>query len=269
MPRACGPALWCQPNAQTLTAVMICSLSRLKHGKTMKAFCFDVFGTVVDWRKGIACEAADFFSGHDLAGIDPYEFADSWRSLYQPAMEACRSGKRPFTRLDILHRENLETALCSHGVDIARLDTDALERLNSAWHRLDPWPDVVDGLTRLKQNYIIAPASNGNIALILNMAKRAHIPWDAILGAEVTQTYKPSPPAYTRMADILGLPPEEVCMVAAHNNDLHAARQCGLSTAFVARTTEHGENQATDLEPSENWDIVARDFNDLAVQVKA
>ncbi len=233
----------------------------------MKAFCFDVFGTVVDWRKGIAREAAEFFSRYGLSGIDPYEFADSWRSLYQPAMEACRSGKRPFTRLDILHRENLDIALRNHGIDVAGLNIDALERLNSAWHRLDPWPDVVDGLTRLKQNYIIAPASNGNIALMTNMAKRAHIPWDAILGAEVTQAYKPSPPAYTRMVDILGLQPEQVCMVAAHNSDLHAARQCGLSTAFVARTTEHGANQATDLEPSENWDIVARDFNDLADQV--
>src|SRR3546814_1954361 len=119
---------------------------------------------------------------------------------------------------------------------------------------------VITGLTRLKRNHIIAPASNGNIALMVNMAKRAHIPWDAILGAEVTQAYKPSPPAYTRMVEILGLEPQEVCMVAAHNNDLHAARQCGLSTAFVARKTEHGANQTTDLEPSEDWDIIASDF---------
>lgn len=230
----------------------------------MKAFCFDVFGTVVDWRTGVAREAGDFFSEYDLTGINPYEFADSWRNLYQPAMEACRNGKRPFTRLDILHRENLEIVLGNYGVDTAGLNPDTLERLNSAWHRLDPWPDVVGGLTRLKQHSIIAPASNGNIALMVNMAKRAHIPWDAILGAEVTQAYKPSPPAYTRMVEILGLSPKEVCMVAAHNSDLHAARQCGLSTAFVPRKTEHGANQTTDLEPSENWDIVARDFNHLA-----
>lgn len=230
----------------------------------MKAFCFDVFGTVVDWRTGIAREAADFFSEYDLTGIDPYEFADSWRNLYQPAMEACRSGKRPFTRLDILHRENLGIVLGNYGVNTAGLSPDALERLNSAWHRLEPWPDVVGGLTRLKQHSIIAPASNGNIALMVNMAKRAHIPWDAILGAEVTQAYKPSQPAYTRMVEILGLSPKEVCMVAAHNNDLHAARLCGLSTAFVPRKMEHGANQTTDLEPSESWDIVARDFNHLA-----
>src|SRR5690606_12670669 len=120
------------------------------------------------------------------AGIDPYELAAAWRTLYQPAMEACRSGKRPFTRLDILHRENLVVALGNYGVDVAQLDNNALDQLNTAWHRLDPWPDVVSGLTRLKQHYIVAPASNGNIALMVNMAKRAHIPWDAILGAEVT-----------------------------------------------------------------------------------
>lgn len=230
----------------------------------MKAFCFDVFGTVVDWRTGIAREASEFFSRCGLAGIDPFDFADSWRALYQPAMEACRSGKRPFTRLDVLHRENLEAVLSKHDVDPAKLDAQALAQLNSAWHRLDPWPDVVAGLTQLKRNHIIAPASNGNIALMVNMAKRAGIPWDAILGAEVTQAYKPSPPAYTRMVEILGLLPQEVCMVAAHNSDLHAARQCGLATAFVARRSEHGANQSTDLEPSENWDIVASDFNDLA-----
>lgn len=230
----------------------------------MRAFCFDVFGTVVDWRSGIAREAAGFFSRYGLAGIDPYEFAAAWRTLYQPAMEACRSGKRPFTRLDILHRENLVVALGNYGVDVAQLDTNALDQLNSAWHRLDPWPDVVSGLTRLKQHYIIAPASNGNIALMVNMAKRAHIPWDAILGAEVTQAYKPSPPAYTRMVEILGLPSKDVCMVAAHNSDLHAARECGLSTAFVARPKEHGPQQASDLEPTEDWDIVARDFDHLA-----
>ncbi|NYT86173.1 haloacid dehalogenase type II [Pollutimonas harenae] len=233
----------------------------------MKAFCFDVFGTVVDWRTGVAREASEFFSRHQLAGIDPYDFADAWRNLYQPAMEACRSGKRPFTRLDILHRENLEIVLRKYDVNPDKLDDDALAQLNSAWHRLDPWPDVVTGLTQLKRNHIIAPASNGNIALMVNMAKRAGIPWDAILGAEVTQAYKPSPPAYTRMVEILGFEPQEVCMVAAHNNDLHAARQCGLATAFVARKSEHGVHQTTDLEPSEDWDFVVRDFNELADRV--
>ncbi len=232
----------------------------------MKAFCFDVFGTVVDWRSGIAREAAPFLAKHGLGHCDPYEFADAWRKLYQPAMAACRSGARPFTRLDILHRENLEATLANYKIDINALDPGELDALNSAWHRLDPWPDAVGGLTRLKRNYIIAPASNGNIALMTNIAKRAGIPWDLILGAEVTQAYKPSPQAYTRMTEILGLAPAEVCMVAAHNSDLHAARLCGLSTAFVARPTEHGPTQATDLQASEDWDIIAADFNDLADQ---
>jgi len=230
----------------------------------MKAFCFDVFGTVVDWRSGIAREAAAFFSRHGLSGVDPHEFADAWRNLYQPSMQACRSGKRPFTRLDTLHRENLEQVLQAYDIDPAKLGDGELAQLNKAWHRLDPWPDVVSGLGRLKRRHIIAPASNGNIALMVDMAKRAGLPWDAILGAEVTQAYKPSPPAYTRMVETLGLPAHQVCMVAAHNNDLHAARLCGLATAFVARKAEHGANQTTDLEPSEKWDIVARDFNDLA-----
>ncbi len=230
----------------------------------MKAFCFDVFGTVVDWRTGIARAAEGFFSRHGLAEYDPHGFADAWRRLYQPAMQACRSGERPYTRLDVLHRENLETALAGYGIDIGALQPGELATLNSAWHWLDPWPDVVGGLTRLKRQYIIAPASNGNIALMVDMAKRAQLPWDAILGAEVTQAYKPSPQAYTRMADILAIAPAEICMVAAHNNDLRAARQCGLSTAFVARPTEHGSGQTTDLEASEDWDIVASDFNDLA-----
>lgn len=234
--------------------------------KNIKAFCFDVFGTVVDWRTGIAFETEKFFDRHGLPHLDPYEFADAWRNLYQPAMEACRSGKRPFTRLDTLHRENLEAALAHYKVDLAAIDPAELAQLNSAWHRLDSWPDVNSGLTRLKQRYIIAPASNGNIALITNMAKRAHIPWDLVLGAEVTQAYKPAPEAYLRMVDILGVEPAAVCMVAAHNSDLHAARQCGLSTAFVPRKTEHGSVQTTDLEPSAAWDIIALDFNDLADQ---
>lgn len=230
----------------------------------IKAFCFDVFGTVVDWRCGVAREAARFFSRHGLEHIDAHQFADTWRSLYQPAMQACRNGERPYTRLDVLHRENLENTLRSFDVDITAIAEAELGALNLAWHRLDPWPDVAAGLARLKTKYIIAPASNGNIAIMIDLARRGGLPWDAILGAEVTQAYKPAPQAYTRMAEILGLAPGEVCMTAAHNNDLHAARQCGLATAFVARPTEHGPAQSTDLEPSESWDIVARDFNELA-----
>lgn len=230
----------------------------------VKALVFDVFGTVVDWREGIARDAAPFLARHGATGIDPRAFADAWRRRYQPAMEECRSGRRPFTRLDVLHRENLELVLRDHGLDTTRIGEAELAEMNHAWHRLDPWPEAVAGLTRLRRKYVLAPLSNGNIALLLNMARRAAIPWDAILGAEVAQAYKPEPAAYLRTAEVLGIRPDELCLVAAHNGDLKAARGCGLKTAFVTRPTEHGPGQTTDIEPSEAWDVVARDFQDLA-----
>lgn len=230
----------------------------------VRALVFDVFGTVVDWRGGIAREAAVFLARHgrDLSGAAA--FADAWRKRYQPAMEEVRSGRRPFVRLDTLHRENLEAALAEFGIDAAAVPADKLDELNLAWHRLDPWPDVVAGLTRLKSRYIIAPLSNGNLALMLDMAKRAGLPWDAILGAEFVQAYKPMPEAYLRTADMLAMRPREICMIAAHNSDLAAARACGLRTGFVPRPAEHGPGQATDLRPEQDWDVVAADFEDLA-----
>jgi 2-haloacid dehalogenase len=229
-----------------------------------RALLFDVFGTVVDWRRGVAREAAPFLSHHAAGAVDPLAFADAWRAAYQPSMEEVRSGRRPFVRLDVLHRENLESALMEFGIDYARIPHSELDELNLAWHRLDPWPDVVDGLTRLKGGFIIAPLSNGNISLLLDIAKRAGLLWDAILGAEVVQAYKPMPEAYLRTAEVLALRPEQVCLVAAHNSDLAAARNCGLRTAFVARPTEHGSAQTTDLGPEQDWDFVATDFVALA-----
>lgn len=233
----------------------------------VKAIVFDVFGTVVDWREGVARDAAPFLARHGRGDIDPRGFADAWRQRYQPAMEECRTGRRPFTRLDVLHRENLDLVLRDHGLDPARIGEAELAELNLAWHRLDPWPEAVAGLTRLKRKYIIAPLSNGNIALMLDMAKRAGLPWDAILGAEVAQAYKPQPEAYLRTAEVLGIRPEELCLGAAHNGDLAAARRCGLKTAFVPRPAEHGPGQTTDLEPAQAWDVVARDFQDLAAKL--
>jgi len=227
----------------------------------VKALVFDTFGTVVDWRSGIARDARTFLAKHKRDDIDPLAFADDWRRRYQPAMEAVRSGARPFTRLDVLHRENLDALLSEHGIA-----ADAAERdwLNRAWHRLDPWPDAVPGLLRLKARHFIAPLSNGNILLLANMAKRAAIPWDAILGAEPAQAYKPQPQAYLRTAEILALAPAEVALVASHNNDLAAARRAGLSTAFVARPTEHGPGQTTDLRAEQDWDAIAGSFEELA-----
>ena len=229
----------------------------------VRALVFDVFGTVVDWRQGVARDAAGFLARHGQGGVDPAAFADAWRRRYGPSMEEVRSGRRPFTRLDVLHRENLAAILPDFGIDPAGVPATELDALNLAWHRLDPWPDAVAGLARLKTRYIIAPLSNGNIVLMLDMAKRAGIPWDAILGAEVVQAYKPMPEAYLRTAEVLAMRPGEVCLVAAHNSDLAAARKCGLRTAFVART-EHGPDQTTDLRPEQDWDVVARDFGDLA-----
>jgi 2-haloacid dehalogenase len=235
----------------------------------VRALVFDVFGTVVDWRSGVAREAGSFLARHGANHVDPAEFSDAWRRHYSPAMEEVRSGRRPFTRLDILHRENLNRVLEEFGIDPTRIPGADLDDLNLAWHRLDPWPDSIAGLKRLKARHIIAPLSNGNIVLLLNMAKRAGLPWDAILGAEVVRAYKPMPEAYLRTADILALRPEEVCLVAAHNGDLAAARKCGLQTAFVVRPTEHGPEQTSDLCPSEEWNVVADDLVDLAEKLGA
>jgi len=232
-----------------------------------RALVFDVFGTVVDWREGVARELRAFFERHGAGPVDAHAVADAWRKRYQPAMEECRSGRRPFARLDVLHRENLDAVLRETGLDLAAVAAGELDQLNRAWHRLDPWPDAVEGLVRLKKRYIIAPLSNGNVSLLLNMAKRAGLPWDAILGAEVANAYKPRPEAYLRTADILGLQPGELCLVAAHNSDLAAARACGLRTAFVLRPREHGPRQAIDLQAEGPWDVVASDFLDLAARL--
>jgi 2-haloacid dehalogenase len=209
----------------------------------IKACLFDVFGTLVDWRAGVSREISFLFKAKNI-GADAVDFAVAWRKLYQPSMEEVRSGRRPWTILDELHRESLVTLLSRYGIQ--DLSQEEIDEMNRAWHRLDPWPDVVEGLTRLKKKLIIAPCSNGNIALMVNMAKRAGLPWDCILGAETARAYKPMPQAYLASCKQLGLRPAEVMMVAAHNGDLKAAKAQGLATAFVPRA-EHGPGQTTDL----------------------
>jgi 2-haloacid dehalogenase len=235
--------------------------------QAVRALVFDVFGTVVDWRGGVAREAAPFLERHGASNTDALSFADAWRRHYAPAMEEVRRGRRPFTRLDVLHRENLVAILPEYGIDPARIPATELDALNLAWHRLDPWLDVIAGLQRLKPRYILAPLSNGNIVLMLDMAKRAGLPWDAILGAEIVQAYKPSPHAYLGTAEVLAMRPEELCLVAAHNSDLAAARSCGLRTIFVPRPQEHGPTQTADLRAEQDWDLVAADFVDLATKL--
>ncbi len=230
----------------------------------VKALTFDVFGTVVDWRSSIIREGEAFGKARGL-GVDWAAFADRWRAMYHPAMEEVRSGRRPWTKLDALHRESLDKLVGEFGIKGAS-DAD-LDELNRAWHRLDPWSDSVPGLTRLKRKYVLATLSNGNVALMVNMAKRAGLPWDAILGAEVTGHYKPQPACYLGTAALLGLEPGECALVAAHNGDLAAASALGFKTAFVTRPTEHGPGQTKDLTAARDWNVVARDFFDLADQL--
>ncbi len=232
----------------------------------VKVFAFDVFGTVVDWRTSIAREAAAVFAAIDRTDIDPHAFADEWRGLYQPAMEEVRSGRRAFIRLDVINRETLVTLLDRHCVT---LDDPSINDFAFAWRRLDPWPDAVEGLTRLKARYPIVTLSNGNIALTMEMARRAGLPWDAILGAEAVQAFKPMPEAYLRTAEMLGIAPGALCLVAAHHSDLAAARACGLKTAYIDRPMEYGGRAAPDAHLTQTWDWSADDLNDLADQILA
>jgi 2-haloacid dehalogenase len=227
----------------------------------VKALTFDVFGTVVDWRNSIIREGEALGRTRGLR-VDWARFADAWRGLYQPQLERVRSGQVPWTVLDTLHRQALDRLLVDFG--ITGLGEAEIDHLNRAWHRLDPWPDTVAGLQRLKRRFILATLSNGNVALIVNMARRAGLPWDAVLGAEVARHYKPQPEAYLTTAAMLGLRPEQCMMVAAHNGDLGAASSAGLRTAFVVRPTEHGPGQTSDLKATRDWDVVADSFVDLA-----
>jgi len=231
---------------------------------SVKALAFDVFGTVVDWRRSIIREGEALGRAKGLS-VDWAKFADAWRGLYQPMLSRVRHGEMGWTKLDDLHRISLDRLLVDFG--IRGLDEGEIDHLNRAWHRLDPWPDAVPGLTRLRQRFILATCSNGNIALMVNMAKRAGLPWDAILGAEVARHYKPQPEAYLITCEMLGLRPAQCMMVAAHNNDLAAAAGCGLRTAFVPRPLEYGPGQSTDLTATREHDVVAKDFEDLAKQL--
>ncbi len=230
----------------------------------VKALVFDVFGTVVDWRTSVAREVRELAAAKGW-DVDGHAFADRWRGLYQPSMRPVRRGEAPYRRLDDLHRESLKTVLGEFDLDLA--DPDELEHLNRAWHRLSPWPDSVPGLTRLKTRFIIATMSNGNVSLMVNMAKNAGLPWDMILGAEPARNYKPKREVYLTGADWLDLEPAEVMMVAAHNHDLEAARRLGFRTAFIARPTEYGPHQDKDFQAESDWDHIVDSMQELADQL--
>jgi 2-haloacid dehalogenase len=228
---------------------------------TVKALVFDVFGTVVDWRTSVARQLARAARriGIETDGI---ALADAWRAEYAPAMDRVRKGELPWTTIDVLHRAALDALLPRFDLDA--LDEAARAHLNRAWHRLDPWPDSVAGLRRLRHCHVLATLSNGNVSLLANMAKHARLPWDVILSAELFGHYKPDPEVYDGACRLLDLQPAQVMMVAAHNGDLRAAAARGLRTAFVARPTEYGPAQTTDLAADGPWDVVCASFTELA-----
>lgn len=232
--------------------------------REIKAMTFDVFGTVADWRSTVIRECQELGRQKNLTA-DWSRFADNWRAGYQPSMQRVRTGELPWLSIDALHRMILDELLADFG--IAGLSEAEKDHLNRVWHRLDVWPDARPGLERLRQQFIVAPLSNGNVALLTNMAKQADLRWDCILSAELARRYKPDPQVYLMATELLGLRADEVVMVAAHNPDLVAAQSVGFRTAFVYRTEEYGPNQTTDLEPNASVDMVARDFNDLADQL--
>jgi 2-haloacid dehalogenase len=227
----------------------------------IRAIVFDTFGTVMNWRDSII---TDFRSFGERRGVDVdwESFVDEWKTAYKPGMDAVRTGRWPWTRVDRIYRMKLDEILLKYGLE--KLGEDDKIYLNRVWHRLTPWPDAVAGLTQLKRKYVISPLSNGDVDCLVNMAKHAGLPWDVILCAELFRHYKPDPEVYLGAIALLGLQPSDVMMVAAHNYDLRAARSHGMRTAFVARPTEYGANQKTDLEPEDDWDVVAEDFEVLA-----
>jgi 2-haloacid dehalogenase len=232
----------------------------LSRDTVVKALVFDVFGTLVDWRSSIAREAQQVLA---LRGISLAwdAFADAWRDQYQPAMEEVRSGRLPFSKLDALHRRNLDVVLREFGLE--SVDEATRRHLNLAWHRLDAWPDVAPGLARLRARYRIAPCSNGNISLMVDLARRNGLPWDAILGAELARDYKPKAVVYLSAAAAFDCEPHEVMMVAAHSSDLQAAAAAGLRTAFIARPDEHGPGRG-ESRASVPVDLAAGGITELA-----
>ena len=229
----------------------------------LRALFFDVFGTLVDWRTSVSREAERILHPQGFH-LDWAAFADAWRGEYQPGMEEVRSGKIPFSKLDVLHRRNLERFLPRFGVK--NLSDAMLHELTLSWHRLDAWPDVPAALVRLKRKFMVAPVSNGNISLMVDLARRNNFPWDAILGAEIAGDYKPKPGVYLAACAAFDLKPEQCMMVAAHSNDLAAAAQCGLRTGHIARPDEHGPGTG-ETAPTMPVDVAAVDLADLATKL--
>ena len=232
-------------------------------GRRVRAVLFDTFGTVVDWRSGISEAVRRFAQRHQIA-VPATDFAVDWRGRYLPSMAEVRSGRREFVSLDVLHRDNLEASLREFGIAPDAFPDDDLQALARSWRWLPPWPDSVGGIAAIKQHAIVGPLSNGNTGLLVDMAKHAGLPWDVVLGSDISRAYKPDPVAYRTPAHLLGLEPGEVMLVAAHNGDLEAAKNSGLATGFVARPAEGGPDQTADLAPSGAWDVSGSSLTELA-----
>jgi len=250
-----------------LAAPIAAATSKMANAQQVmpKALFYDVFGTCTDWRTGVAREAERLLAPRGIK-IDWLKFADAWRALYQPSMDEVRTGRRAFTKLDVLHREMLEKIRPQFGLQ--KIPDDALAELNLAWHRIDVWPDVKEGFARLNKKFLMAPCSNGNIALMADIARRNQIRWDAILGSDIAHDYKPKPGVYLAAADAFNLKPNECMMVAAHSADLAAAAQQGLHTAHVARPNENGPGTG-ESGPSTKVDYAAKSMIDLADKLGA
>ena len=232
--------------------------------KEVKALVFDVFGTAVDWRGSIIAEGRALGRAHGVK-VDWEAFADAWRAGYAPAMDRVRRGELPWASIDVLHRMILAQVLANFGID--GLTEDEKDEFNRVWHRLKPWPDSVNGLARLKKRYTVATLSNGNMALLVNMAKHGGLPWDCVLSAELFHHYKPDREVYLGASRLLGVRPRELMMAAAHKSDLDAAAAAGLRTAFVQRPKEFGDPAKKDLTPEKRFDLNVKDFSELAAKL--
>ena len=232
--------------------------------KEVKALVFDVFGTAVDWRGSIIAEGRALGRAHGVK-VDWEAFADAWRAGYAPAMDRVRRGELPWASIDVLHRMILAQVLANFGID--GLTEDEKDEFNRVWHRLKPWPDSVHSLARLKKRYTVATLSNGNMALLVNMAKHGGLPWDCVLSAELFHHYKPDREVYLGASRLLGVRPRELMMAAAHKSDLDAAAAAGLRTAFVQRPMEFGDPAKEDLTPEKRFDLNVKDFGELAAKL--
>ncbi|CAN7343393.1 haloacid dehalogenase type II [Mesorhizobium sp. LjRoot246] len=232
--------------------------------RRIEVLFFDVLGTMVDWRGSITAEVGEFLKRHKLGHMDAAGFADAWVGRYDASVDPIRTGKRSFVSLDQVNRENLAASLEEFGLAPASLPSEELEHLNLSWHRLKAWPDLAEGLSRLKSHFIIAPLSDGHTRLLVNVSKYNNLPWDFIVGADMSQAYKPMPQVYLRACELLDVQPGNAMLVAAHDYDLEAARRCGLKTAHIVRANAEDPSKVGNQKARDGWDYKAKDLLELA-----